>query len=210
MALIEDNELELLRQRAAQADGALPSKQLLDALGKNPKTRTQMLQVMKELNPNLVIPEIDSTKPVLDALAKQNEEIAALRKHIADKDAEDTKKRSASAVDEEISRGRKRLRDSGWTKDGIDGVEKLMQERGLADYDAAAALFEKEHKQDEPIVPTNFGRDSGLFDPPEGNPWKDAVALPRGQKMERALRSAQNKEINQWFAENRPNHRARI
>lgn len=212
MALVEDNELEQLRAWARVGQQSKPSKDLLDAMGKNPKTRQRILSLMKEINPDLAIPEIDAAKPVLDELSKTKEEIAALKKQLEDRAAEEVQKRAKNEVEETITKGRAKLKAMGFTKEGIDAVEKMMQERGLADYEAAGALYDRENPQEsDPITPTtgNFGRDSGLFAPPEDNVWAKAVSLPKGRGQERALAAAQNGEINKWFAENRLQRRAR-
>jgi hypothetical protein len=208
MALIEVDEGEL-RKLAAERDSYKPSKMLLDKLGSNPKTRTEILRLMKEANPDLVIPEIDAAKPVLDELGRTREQVAALQKRLDDDAAEREKQSRISDVDKRIEEGRSRLRKAGFFDDSIKAVEDLMQKRGLTDYEAAAALYEKENQQEESIMPTSFGGSSGLFDPPADNPWAEAVKPRQAAQRERAIKLVQNKEINKWFAENKPQRRAR-
>ena len=52
----KDFEIWKLRQ---ELDAALPSKQLFDRLSKNPVFRRRLLEMMKEDNPSLNIPELD-------------------------------------------------------------------------------------------------------------------------------------------------------
>lgn len=210
MALIEveQSEFETLRKQAADS---LPSKQLLDKLGANPKTRAQVLALMKEVNPNLVIPELDAAKPVLDKVAALEEKLAAKEKAEAEKEAKAAEAAQKSEIEKTIKGGRKKLSEAGWTKEGIEGVEKLMQERGLADYEAAAALFEKENPKEESTVPSNFTKSWDLFEAPADNELiKKAVSMPKGAAQERALKTWQNTEINKWFAEQRGQHRVRV
>ncbi len=211
MALIEVEEGEIRKLRA-ERDAYAPSKVLLDKLGSNPKTRGRVLELMKEANPDLVIPELDAAKPFIDKLDKTQKELDDLKKQLADDAKAREEHKRNSEVDGRIESGRALLRKLGYNDDGIKGVEEVMQKRGLADYEAAEAYFERENKADSgsPFVPGDYGRGSGLFDPPEGNPWLDALK-PRSSKAatNKAINVTTNKEINKFFAEIRPNHRAR-
>ena len=77
MALVEidDGELASYKQVATVVNGLMA----------NPKTRRTLLQAQKELNPNLVIPELDATAPVLDELKSFRADLAADK---AERDAE--------------------------------------------------------------------------------------------------------------------------
>jgi hypothetical protein len=211
MALIEVEDGEYRRLKA-ERDSFAPSKALLDKLGSNPKTRGRVLELMKEANPDLVIPEIDAAKPFLDKLNSTQKELDDLKKQLADDaKASDERKRNAE-VDGRIESGRALLRKLGYNDDGIKGVEKVMQERGLADYEAAEAFFERENKSDNaaPFVPGDYGRGSALFSPPEGNPWIAALRPRPAAGAQKAINDVTNSEINKFYAEIRPNRRARV
>ncbi len=208
MALIEVEEGEYRKLQSEHANFK-PSKAVLDRLGANPKTRGQILRLLKEDNPNLVIPEIDAAAPFVEELGKTKAEIAALQKQIADDKEAAAKTKREADVDGRIDEGRAMLRKLGYNDDGIKGVEELMQKRGNFDYEAAEALFERMNHQPESIIPgSNYGRDSGLFDPPADNPWVDALKW-KGSKgaQAKAINRVAHNEINKWFAENRPNSR---
>ena len=202
MPLVEVDEAEVQKLKA-ERDQAVAHKLLLDKLGSSPKTRRQILSLIKELDPNVQIPELDATKPLEDKIAAL-EKLVRERGDKEAKESEEQQKRTAAAkAEKHFEDGKKLLKKAGFTDEGIGNVEKFMADRGLVDYEAALALWEKDHPRDEPVMPANFGRDLGLFSPPKDNPWADAVKLPKGRGQDMALRKAQNDEINAWFRETR-------
>lgn len=201
MALIEveDTELQALKQRLAAAE---PSKVLLDKMGSVPKTRAQLLQLMKEINPNMAIPELDAAKPIYDALSEERAKREALEKKIADREADEAKRKQEAQTEEMMAKGQKYLRSQGCTDEGIAAVEKFMADRGLIDYEAGFALWEQKQPKEESVEPSNFGRSWDLFAPPEEDgDIKRAVSLPKGVAQENALKRWQSNEINKWAAE---------
>jgi hypothetical protein len=199
---LQIDEEEYMRLRREHGEYAA-SKIALDRLGKNPKTRLPLLRMMKEDNPTLVIPEIDAAAPVVAELGKTREELAALTKKLSDKEEADAKKQRDAEVDGRIESGRAMLRKLGYNDDGVKGVEALMQQKGIFDYEAAEALFERTQQQPESFIPgNNFGRDSGLFDPPAESPWLEALKW-KGSKgaQGKAISRVANKEVSQWFAD---------
>lgn len=207
MALIEVEEGEIQKLRA-ERDTNLAHKVLLDKLGTNPKTRRQVLSLIKEINPDVQIPEIDATKPL-------EEKIAALEKVITDDKTARAKEEAdkKTAIEKEraeqfFADGHKYLRKNGFNDDGVKEFEKFMTEKGLMNYEDAMTLWDRDHPKEASVIPADFGRDMGLFSPPEDNPWAQAVRLPKGAGQERALRNAQNKEINKWAQENGLKRRA--
>lgn len=205
-----EDEFKQLKALAAQAKSALPSKKLLDALGNNPKTRAKALELIKEVLPNFSIPEVDvpkhATALIDEKMKVVTEKLEALEKK--EKDAELSK--SGKDIDDLIAKGRKRLKEDGYSKEGVDGIEKLMQDRGLTDYEAAASLFDRLNPPDEPVTSSMISAKDwgGLVENTEDNPWADAVK-PRGNNGQQysAIRRAQNTEINKWLQENRQQQR---
>jgi|SRR5215469_2133397 len=181
---IEDSELTTLKQ----------AKALLDRFGGDPKTRSQLMALVKQVNPNAVIPEIDAKNEVLAEIKKRDEQLAALRKEVEDDKAARAEVERKAKVDGSISDGRKFLRDAGYTEDGIKGIEDLMDKRGVADYEAAAALFEKSNPAPEAVAPADFSRSWDFAKPGEDEDHKLLLKDPK---------QFQNKMVRQWMAENR-------
>ena len=74
------------------------------------------------------------------------------------KDKEDREKNEKLAeINSKIAAGKAQLRRDGWTEEGITGVEKIMEERGLLDPLDAAAIFEKQHPPQMPVTPSGTG-----------------------------------------------------
>ncbi len=108
----------------------------------NPKLRRQLMEIQKELYPNLPN-EVDVANPVLervDALAKLIEDD---KKERQERDAELAEENQKSTWERQWLTGRKKLTDSGVNPEGIEAVEKLMTERSIADHEAGWALFER-------------------------------------------------------------------
>lgn len=174
-----------------------PSKELLDQIGSNPKTRSSLLRLMKTAKPDLVIPELDAAEPVLEAVNAISKRLDDKEKAESDAKAEADKAAADRAAKSDIDKGRAMLRKKGYQDEGIERVESLMQERGNPDYEAAEALFAKTQHKDEPIIPTNLNRSWDLFAPPEdNNDIKAALGMPRGPAQHRALKAWQGKELN--------------
>lgn len=205
MALVEveDSELRLLQGHKA----------LLDKLGADPKRRAKILPLIKEAIPNISIPELDAAAPLQG-------QIDELKKALADKEAKEAKEREEAekqnqvkSAESMIKKGRKTLKAQGYTEEGIQAIEKLMEERGIIDYEAAAAYWEKTNPKDAPVDPNqNWSTASDLLNPPEENPWRAAIeAANKGsgrRTVGNILQRTQNAEINNFFRELRGTRRA--
>lgn len=152
MPLIEVEEAELNNYKEARG---LLNKILGSA------ERKEFLKLYKKLHPDVPVPELDAAGPVEDKIfeidKKHQEALDALRADIE-------QERMTRRTTESIESARLNLRKQGWMDDGIAQVEKLMTERGLTDYEAAAALVEKMTPRPEPVTPyaQYNGRDFGL------------------------------------------------
>lgn len=151
MANVEIDEVELMNMR--QVTGAVQK------ILANPAARKKLLEAQKDINPNAVIPELDQAKPFQDALAKTNEELAALRKQRDEDKAEAVKEKNLAALTSQWEAGRSKARKSGYTDDGLQALEKFMEEKGVADFDVAMAAFEKLNPPQETVAPAG-----GRFD----------------------------------------------
>ena len=150
MPLVEVDEGELNVARSAKA--------LLDKLGTG-ATRAQLLGLVKTVNPDAPIPEIDSQVPVFNEINGLKAELAAERKAREDDKAATEKGARERKVEKAISHGREVLRSQGYTQDGIEKVEKLMADKGILDYEDAVAVYERNHKSaDEPIMSIDYSK----------------------------------------------------
>jgi len=161
MPLIEVDEDELRSVRGA--------KQLLDSLANDPKTRSHLLGLVKLKNPDANIPEIDVPVALaghVDAKMRALEEkVNAATSARAERDANDE-------VERVINRARRKLQRAGHSAENISAIEKLMQDEGIASYDAAEALWERRNPPPSPADPDQsaaFGGKLWNFAQPEDN-----------------------------------------
>lgn len=207
MALIEVEEGEI-RKLQTQLAAANPSKIVLDRISSDPKTRARVLELIKEVSPQTPIPEIDATKPILAELNALKAELANDRKARAEADSKRETDSRTKNVENTIASERKKLRKSGYSDESIKAIEDVMEERGLADYDAASALFERDRPRDEEsILPSSYGRNWDLFETSEKDDEtiRKAISLPKGAAQERALSRWTSGQVNDFMRELRGN-----
>ena len=154
---VEIDEAELLAKN--QVVG------LVDLISKDPKARKMFHQAVKAVKPDIVIPEVDAANEVLSEISKEREAREALEKRLADRDAKDEADRRTAAFAASWNAQKDKLRDEGWMDDGLAEVEKLAQERGIVDLEAAASLHQKLHPPAEIVSPNGGFGAFDLFQP---------------------------------------------
>ena len=135
MALVEIDEFRLTALTNVAST--------IDKMLSNPKTRRKILEAQKELNPNLAIPEIDEVDRGVARYNELDTKITESRKQLEAVEARIAERERLATLTAQWEGGRSKLRKSGWTDESIPGIEKLMEERCIADHEAAAALYEK-------------------------------------------------------------------
>ena len=131
----------------------------------NPDARKQVLSAKKAVRPNEPIPEIDAARPGIEAVEALSKEFRDFRTALETE--KQTREATAKAQEFQTAwdRSKQSLKNDGWLDDGIASIEKLAQDRGIPDLEAAAALYSKLHPQPEPVQPSGYGR-FNLFDMP--------------------------------------------
>lgn len=143
MPLVEVDESELLAHRRLTEQ--------FNQLLANPKTRTAVLKAQKELHPELVIPELDAAEPVRGEISELREEVRAFMKAQQEAAEERAKQEAMRSLEGKWKKGQKALRANGYTDEGIAAIEKLMEEKGLADHEIAAAYWDKMNPPQQPV-----------------------------------------------------------
>ena len=187
MAIIEVEEAELNNYKQARG---LVDKFL------NSAERKEFLKLYKKLHPEASIPELDTAAPIETKISEVDERHAKELKALRDEIDQERMNRKTT---ETIEKAREGLKRSGWNDDGIALIEKTMTERGLTDYDAAAALVEKNMPKPEAIAPTSgyTGRDFGLTaaDPDNADDQKLLMSrnpADRNQFVDKRIRETLN------------------
>lgn len=129
----------------------------------NPETRRQMQKIQKTLNPNAVVPELDAAEPVMKEVNDLRSNFEKLAEEIRAEREERTKNAKLADLRSEFDKGRAALRKQGYTDEAIEKIEKLMEDKGVADHEIAAAAFDRMNPAPAPIASSNRGFD--LFSP---------------------------------------------
>lgn len=144
MATIEIDENELANWRNLQP--------VLAAIEKHPEARALAQKAAALAAPERASPEVKlreeftgSISEIKDMLAKDREE---REKEKAERDAAS----KTAEMQQQWTAGRAKLRSQGFNQEGIDAIEKLMEERGVADHEVAAAYFERLNPPPEPLM----------------------------------------------------------
>jgi hypothetical protein len=124
---------------------------------KHPKAKRKILEAQKLVDPKADIPELDEPDPIEEVRKATSDEIAALKKQIAD----DAATRETNARIQQLTAlkdaGLKKLREQRYIDDGIKAVEKIMEEKGILDPLDAAAIFERDHPPQAPVQQSGSG-----------------------------------------------------
>ena len=106
------------------------------------------------------------------------------------KDAEREKNEKLASLNSKMESGRRALRDAGWTKEGIEGVEKLMEDKGILDHEIAAAFIEKQNPPQEVMSPRAFGGFNFVEQPKDEDAFLKALLDSKGDDDNAVLRAA--------------------
>lgn len=146
----DENEIRDLR---AQVGHLKNYETVFNALKAKPEARRMVNAAIKMVSPNTAIPEFDAQAAFHGAAQQLQAGIAPTLKKMDDFIENENKKRIETDVNTRIAAGHQYLRSRNYGKEGIDSVEKLMQERGIPDYEAAEALHARIHPTEEMSVP---------------------------------------------------------
>ena len=165
----EIDEAELVRLKKLE--------QQVGAILKMPGARKKLAAAVKDVNPkDPLAAEADVVDPVDQRFAAVEQLLADERKAREDGEAKRVQDNKFAELATTKTRGIAALRADRWTDDGIKGVEKLMEKKGILDPLDAAAIYEKQHPPQMPIVPAG-GSGSWNFMAPPAETETDLKAL---------------------------------
>ncbi len=134
----------------------------------NPKGKLLVQQAHKLVDPKAVTPELDQVEVVNEPVNELRQELAALK---ADREEEKRQREhdaKIAALSTTIDSGIARLKQQGWTEEGIAGVRKIMDENGITNPEIAANHYEKLHPPQMPATPSGTGAWNFLEQPEDG------------------------------------------
>lgn len=146
MPQIEVDEVEFLNNQKL--------KNTVANIMRHPKAKLLVEQAQKMVDPNAPTPNLDAQAPLDERFGAVSKEVDELKKQLAAEKDENTRKNQLAELNARVESGIKKLREQGWTDEGIKGVREIMEAKGLLDAEDAAAIFEKQHPPQTPIVPT--------------------------------------------------------
>ncbi len=173
MPKIEVDEEDFLRNQKLKAT--------VEKIMADPKARVLVEQAHKLVDANAKTPTLDQQKTIIEPVSavekKLDDFIAAQIKSQQERDAENKR----NAMQQRIDSGIAKLRQDGWTDDGIKAVEKLMEEQGILDPAIAAAYHEKQHPPQLPAVSSGATWNFAEIPKDGGNAYEKALLDTRGQ-----------------------------
>ena len=199
-----------MAMRTIEVDEATLAKnqQLVGLINKmlaHPEARKKVMAAHKDVDPTVVIPEIDAAKPLDDAMAaitKRMDDFMADQEKRA-KDREDAERKATFVTN--FEKGRAGLRAAGVTDEGITAVEALMEKHGIIDHEIGWAAFSKLNPEPTPLPPApNFGF-NGLFDSSDKNPDEFLKAMHASRGLDEA---ALDRRIHEVITETRQQYGA--
>ena len=144
----------------------------------NPKTRKLLKDAERILYPDQAIPEVDAREEVLSAVDERLKTFGEKLEGFTKAQEEREEKARQAEVQALWMKGQDKARTSGYTAEGLEQLEKFMQEKGVFDHEIAMPAFEKLHPPAEPAT-TGSGQSWNFFDIPKDAP--DMQALLEGR-----------------------------
>ena len=123
----------------------------------DPKAGPMVEQALKLVMPNAATPRLDRQNQIQEPINAALKEVADLKAEMKKDKDEREKNEKLAAMGAKIEADKAKLRRDGWTEEGIKGVEKQMEDSGIIDVMDAAAIFEKKHPPQQPVMPSGTG-----------------------------------------------------
>jgi hypothetical protein len=155
MADVDDNTLNQLANLDAFVRRGLA----------NPKTRRKLLEVQKTLNPEIAIPELDESDPVRADLADLRAEIQKEREERAEKER-------LNELTGRWRSGQAAAKRRGYAEEGLEKLEKFMEEHSIAEHEAAMPYYEQLNPPPVPAISSGTRWDFFGSQPDDGPDMK--------------------------------------
>lgn len=120
----------------------------------DPKGRVLLEQAHKTINPKAPTPTLEQEARFAEPLNNVQQQIAELTKLVTTKFEQDAGEKKLGALRQQQEEGFARLRDQGYTDQGIEAVQKIMSEKGVLEPELAAAYHEKLNPPNALATPT--------------------------------------------------------
>lgn len=135
----------------------------------NPKHRRNILQAYKDVFPNANVPELEVTAPFEQRVSSMEKSMQDFIKEMKEEKDKEKQEQMVARIKAQQEEGRAKLKDRGYTEDGIKLVEEFRDKKGLLDYDDAIRLYEL----DNPPQVVSEPRGMGFLDAIQAGKEKD-------------------------------------
>ena len=149
MSTVEVDELELKQNRQLRDQ--------VNLIMSNPKSRRLLEQATKVVDPNAKTPLIDHEEEINAPLKAVEKRLAEFEAAQAKDKEERERNDKLSALGRSIDEGFARLRQGGYTDEGLTAIRKIMDEKGITDVDVAQAYFDRMNPPATPVSPRGSG-----------------------------------------------------
>lgn len=150
----ESETVEIPRSRLALYERGL---NILNKLWDDGEVGMTVKKRAKALDPSIRVPEIDVAEPLIKPLTDRLTAAEAENKKLRDEIEADKKaRREAEEEGKFLSTFQDVSKRYGLTEDGQKEVADLMRKRGIADPEAAAALWQKNQPRPAPVGGSSF------------------------------------------------------
>ena len=117
----------------------------------NPKTRGKLLEVQAELTPEAAVPEVAFGRQLADFRTEIVGELQKFREESAKEKEERESRESRERLEKRWNEGRVAARGQGYTAEGLEQLEKFMEEEGIANHVHAIPAFERVNPPPKPV-----------------------------------------------------------
>ena len=182
MATVEIDELQLKNMERV--------RETLAKINSNPEGKRLLQKAQKLIDPNAITPDLDADDAKAKVDTEWQKKFEELQASIqADKEKRDNDAALAQA-NSKWEDGRKSLRDRGYTPEGIEAVEKQMQEKGIANHVIMANHLEKENPPQDVLTPRAFGSFNFVEQPKEDDDFLKSMLTSRGNDDNAVIKQA--------------------
>ena len=166
------------------------TKQTLAKIKADKEALLNLERAHKKIDPTAVTKALDEYEAAQKEKTEWQKKFEELETKIqSDKEKQDGE-RGLAVLNAKIEEGRKKLQAAKYTKEGIEAVEKFMQERGITDHEIAAAYLERQNPPQEVMSPRAFGGFNFVEPPKEGEAFVKSLLDSRGEDDNAVLGAA--------------------
>lgn len=150
----------------------LQNQQLRGTIAKllsNPQAKLLVQKAQKVIDPNVATPELDAETAREALLKPLQDQIVALKSDVEKEREERANRAKLDSIQAMQDAGWTALKKEKWTQAGIDGIKKVMEEKGILDPRDAAAVWLRDNPPPVPLNNSGSGAWNFMDLPSDGN-----------------------------------------